>query len=284
MNKYYKSGLAVMMFLLSVEDIFAADESSKTLKTVMMIVLALFIIIMFSALIFFEDKPQSTTRLKTTPGYILWIKGLFMSVRDADEDPLIDHEYDGIKEFDNKVPPLLNYIMVFTVIFAVIYMLHYHVFKTGDLPSAEYSKEMRIADMQRQELIRSGAFITEETVVFDDSPDALAIGKDLYDKNCVTCHGVTGEGLVGPNLIDDYWIHGGSIQDIFRVINEGVPEKGMISWQAQLNPKQIQDVSSYIYTLHDETFKGGKEPEGDKYIRNGNIDENGTEDDGNSDE
>jgi cytochrome c oxidase cbb3-type subunit III len=175
---------------------------------------------------------------------------------------LLADDYDGIKELDNKVPPWFNYLFYGSILFAVYYMLDYHVFETSPLQEAEYAEEMNIAKQQRDQLAKSGAFITEETVTFVKENEALEKGKQVYNTHCVACHATDGGGLVGPNLTDQYWIHGGSINDIFKTIKYGVPAKGMISWQQQLNPVQIQDVSSYILTLQGTQPQNPKAPEG----------------------
>ncbi|MBL7922847.1 MAG: c-type cytochrome [Bacteroidia bacterium] len=112
-------------------------------------------------------------------------------------------------------------------------------------------------------------FVSAETVKRLETPEALGSGKDVYTKNCVACHGPQGEGTVGPNLTDDFWIHGGGIKNIFLTVTNGVPAKGMISWKSQLTPKQIQEVSSYIMSLHGSKPANGKEPQGDKWVEAG---------------
>jgi cytochrome c oxidase cbb3-type subunit III len=150
-------------------------------------------------------------------------------------------------------------------------MLDYHIFESSPLQEAEYAAEMEAARMLREQLAASGAFITEESVSFVNDTDALSKGKKLYESNCVTCHAQDGGGIVGPNLTDRYWIHGGTINDVFRVIKYGVPAKGMIPWQQQLNPVEIQQLSSYILTLQGTTPANPKAPEGDPAAENDTL-------------
>jgi cytochrome c oxidase cbb3-type subunit 3 len=142
-------------------------------------------------------------------------------------------------------------------------MLDYHVFGSGQVMKEEYSAEVKKATLEHKALIKSGAFINEETVQLLTDPNELTTGKTIFDANCIACHAADGGGIVGPNLTDDYWIHGGGIKNVFKTIKEGVPAKGMISWQTQLNPNQIQEVASYIISLHGTTPAAPKQPEGE---------------------
>jgi cytochrome c oxidase cbb3-type subunit III len=181
-------------------------------------------------------------------------------------DILLEDDYDGIKELDNKVPPWFNLLFLITIIFAIYYLLDYHVFKTGKLQYQEYQEEMQQAEIQKAELIKSGAFVNENTVLRLNDAESLSAGKNIFKTNCVPCHGPDAGGVIGPNLTDDYWIHGGGIKNIFHTITYGVPAKGMISWQTQLNPKQIQEVASYVMSLHGTHPANPKPPQGDKYV------------------
>jgi cytochrome c oxidase cbb3-type subunit III len=184
---------------------------------------------------------------------------------EKEHEILLSDDYDGIKELDNRVPPWFNYLFYGTILFSVYYLLDYHVFETSPLQEAEYALEMEAAKIHREQLAKSGAFITEETVTFVVDTEVLNKGKLLYDTHCVACHAADGGGLVGPNLTDEYWIHGGSINDVFRTIKYGVPAKGMIPWQQQLDPVQIQALSSYVLTLQGTNPSNPKGPEGDSF-------------------
>ncbi len=178
---------------------------------------------------------------------------------------VLEGDYDGIHELNNKVPPWFNILFYGTIVIAFIYFLNFHVFKTGKLPFEEYADEVYAAELQREELIRTGAFINENTVEFLSDNETIAAGKQLFTINCVTCHGDGGQGTIGPNLTDDYWIHGGGIKNVFKTIKYGVPAKGMITWMNQLNPKKMQQVASYVITLKGTNPPGGKAPEGTIY-------------------
>lgn len=169
----------------------------------------------------------------------------------SEEDKILikEHDYDGIQELDNRMPPWLSFLFQATIVFAVVYMLIYHVFRIGDLPHAELAKDLEAAAIQKAAYLeKAGAQIDESNVTLVSDQALLDQGRTLYNTNCAACHLEDGGGAVGPNLTDNYWLHGGSLQDIFKVIKYGVPEKGMISWESQLKPQEIQYVASYIYS------------------------------------
>lgn len=181
---------------------------------------------------------------------------------------LTSHEYDGIKELDNRLPPWWVYMFWVTIIFAAGYLLHYHVFKTGELQEEEYEREMAEARASVEAYLASAGEIIDESSVTELKEEAdLIKGKELYGINCSPCHGPDGGGTVGPNLTDQYWINGGSVQDIFATIKYGVPAKGMIPWESQLTPKQMQQLTSYIITLEGTNPQNPKDPEGELYTR-----------------
>lgn len=176
------------------------------------------------------------------------------------------HSYDGITELDNFMPPWLQYVFVLCIGFGIIYFINYSVLGWGKTQLEEYQDELFIAEAQAEERKETAVVtIDESNVEYDRTREALDAGKTVYDTNCVACHATDGGGGVGPNLADEYWIHGGSISDVFKVVKYGVVEKGMIPWQDQLSPEQMQFVSSYVLTLNGTTPLNPKEPQGEKY-------------------
>jgi cytochrome c oxidase cbb3-type subunit III len=186
----------------------------------------------------------------------------------VEKDPLTGdtiisgHEYDGIQELDNKLPKWWLGLFFITIIFAVVYFVSFHVLKIGANPEEEYNNEVAAAKMEFKEAGPANTInASNVTLLTDDA--AKAEGKAIFDKNCVVCHLAQGQGLVGPNLTDEYWIHGCKIGQIFNIITVGVPDKGMISWQTQLTPEQIQKVASYIVSLQGSNPPNPKAPQGD---------------------
>ena len=175
------------------------------------------------------------------------------------------HNYDDIQELDNPVPAWFNWMFYSTVVFGLLYLLNYHVFNLGKLQDEEYAIEMKDASIAKEAyLAKMGDLIDENSVKIDKSTGVLTAGKALFAQNCVACHGANGEGIVGPNLTDDFWLHGGAIASVFKTIKYGVPEKGMIAWEKQLSAKQMSDVSNYIESLKGTNPANPKAPQGEK--------------------
>ncbi|GGF98947.1 c-type cytochrome [Pontibacter amylolyticus] len=172
------------------------------------------------------------------------------------------HDFDGIQEYDNDLPPWWKYLFYVTIVFAVGYMLHYHVFRTGALQIEEYETEMAQAALITAQNVEDPNAVTNFEVLTDAA--ALESGKALYIQNCAACHGQAGEGTVGPNLTDEYWLHGGDVNDIFKTVKFGVPSKGMVPWQGKLTKDQMLEVSSYILSLQGSNPPNAKEAQGEK--------------------
>ncbi len=256
-------------------------------------------------------------------------------------DELLEHDFDGIREYDNDLPGWWKALFYATIVFAVVYLMHYHVLGTGDLQRAEYLKEMnpgysseytdlggglvtpyhspffasqenltprvraelrKLVDVSFEEhLMRAMAKAGPEELakLERDFPDVykkfvtggvpvpgtgtgemttapaitepltsksdLAAGKAIFRSKCFTCHGKQGEGGIGPNLTDEYWIHGGTIADIVHVVRKGVPAKGMIAWERTLSPDEINQVASFVFvSLRGTNPPNAKAPQGEK--------------------
>ncbi len=181
---------------------------------------------------------------------------------------MLEHDYDGIKELDNHLPPWWLGMFYGAIIFAVVYMFHYHVWGTGPLSGEEYEIAMNEAKTAKAEKSAAGGGteLDENNVSQLSDAAALTLGKTIYEGNCAVCHGNAGEGGVGPNLTDEFWLHGGSVGNVFSTIKYGVPEKGMIAWQATLKPVDIQSVSSYILSMQGSNPPNAKAAQGEKYV------------------
>ncbi len=185
---------------------------------------------------------------------------------EKEKDIMFDHAYDGIRELDNSLPPWWVALFYISIGFAVVYMTYYHFAGIGNSSREQYEIEMEQAEEAVQAyLAKQADMVDESNVVLLTDEEALASGKTIFLESCATCHGNLGEGGVGPNFADNYWIHGGSIKDLFKTIKYGVPEKGMISWKSQLRASDMQKVASFILTLQGTDPPNQKEPQGELY-------------------
>lgn len=208
-----------------------------------------------------KDQPSLWSKFKER-----FLTGKLDEVGGKEEEAkkLSDHAYDGITELDNFMPPWLQWVFLGSIGFALVYFVQYTVMGTGLTGAEEYQEELAqeaIAAETRKASMLAG--IDETTVVFDTSESALNSGKTIFESNCAACHAADAGGGVGPNLTDSYWLHGGTIQDVFKVIKFGVVEKGMVPWQDQLSPEEIQQVASYILSLKGTNPASPKAPQGE---------------------
>ncbi len=193
----------------------------------------------------------------------------FNSFKPIQEEASIDlgHNYDGIRELDNRLPPWWLYGFYLCIIFAGIYLYRYHVAHSAPLSAEELRIDLAKAEVDKQEYLkRSANNVDENTVKLLTSENDLAEAKKIFTTVCAACHKPDGGGLVGPNLTDDYWLHGGSIKDIFKTIKYGYPAMGMKSWKDDYSPLQIEQLASYVKSLHGTKPANPKDPQGTLYI------------------
>jgi len=178
---------------------------------------------------------------------------------------LLDHDYDGIKELDNNLPPWWKYGFYITIVWAVVYFSYYHVFQIGDLQKAEFEAAMEAGEREVADYKAAHPeLINADNVELLTDNGTLMTGKGIYDKNCASCHMEGGAGGVGPNLTDNYWIYEKDIRGVFITISEGA-QNGMKAWKNDLPPDKIQAVASYILGLeYIGPENGGKEPQGEE--------------------
>lgn len=213
------------------------------------------------------------------------------------EDKLLDHDYDGIQELDNKLPPWWLNLFYITIIWGVGYFFYYHVFDIGNSQVESYREEMGYAveksssfglkEYKSPFADKAGRAPAQQQPAGSPAPETAAApaeqepekqyelvtdagrlehGKQVFMTNCLSCHGANGEGGIGPNLTDPYWINGdGSVNAIVKVVTNGVPVKGMIAWKPILSETDILDVSSHVYNLRGTNPANAKTPQGEKY-------------------
>jgi cytochrome c oxidase cbb3-type subunit 3 len=187
---------------------------------------------------------------------------------EQEADHLLDHNYDGIQELDNALPPWWKYGFIITIGFAFVYLLHFHVLGNGKNPTEEYQAEMANAQIEKEAFDAKNKDRIDESNVPMANAAGVQNGKTNFLANCVACHGANGEGGVGPNLTDDYWLHKGSLNDIYNTIKKGYPDKGMQSWATKFNPKEMSELASFIKTFKGTQPANGKAQQGDLFIEN----------------
>jgi cytochrome c oxidase cbb3-type subunit 3 len=213
-----------------------------------------------------EAKPFTQTE-----AYKKWMfKFSALQPIENEKDIELDHDYDGIKELDNGLPPWFTGLFYATILFALVYLVRFHV--VGDYTQEEeYIIENTLAEKKVEEYNKTAPdLMNKEKVTLLTEPAALAEGKAIFTTNCVLCHKADAGGAIGPNLTDKNWILGGGIKNVFNTLTEGGrPGKGMVAWKESLKPTEIQKVASYVLSLQGTKPAGGKAPEGDEWKEEG---------------
>ena len=186
---------------------------------------------------------------------------------DKEKDEIRGHAYDGIEEYDNDLPRWWVWLFGVTILVAIVYPFIYD-FGPGEFASESIDAELAALNVYSQTLSAAAPEVAEG-LLLKVATDISAIeeGKGLFQTRCLPCHGEFGQGGIGPNLTDDYWIHGAQIEDMQRVITDGVIEKGMLAWKTQLTGEQINAVTAYVWSLHGTDPLNAKAPQGNKIIR-----------------
>jgi len=189
---------------------------------------------------------------------------------EKEKDMLLDHNYDGIQELDNSLPPWWKYGFYLTIVIGIIYLYRFHISHQGPSSQEEFIAEMEKGEADKAAyLAKSANNVDESSVTMLVDAAALAEGKDLFVKNCAACHLADGGGSVGPNLTDEYWLHGGGIKDVFKSIKYGWQDKGMKSWKDDFSPRQIQELASFVKSLKGTKPATPKDKQGELYIEAG---------------
>lgn len=201
-----------------------------------------------------------------------WFKNLMQKLTKTEPienelDILLDHDYDGIKELDNNLPPWWVYLFYASIVFGVVYFVHFEMMG-GDNQEMELKKELAQAKIDVAEYMKTAPdLMDEKTVTLLTEPADLAEGKTIFTTNCAACHRADAGGQIGPNLTDDHWILGGGIKNIFHtLVNGGRDGKGMISWKGTLKPKEMQKVASYVISLKGSNPVDPKAPDGEVWV------------------
>lgn len=245
--------LLILMILIAMELILSSIEN-----------------IMFQTLT--EAGKEKYLATKSEKYEWIWAKNLMKKLTrsrsmEREGEIILDHDYDGIRELDNVLPPWWVYLFYGTVIFSVVYLVRFHVI--GDYTQKEeYEQEIAVAKMAIEEYKKTAKDLVDaSTVEFLSDASDLNAGEKIFTANCVACHMADGGGGIGPNLTDPYWILGGGIKNVFSTISEGGRDgKGMIAWKQNLKPAEIAQVASYVLTLGGTAPANPKAPEGEIWV------------------
>jgi cytochrome c oxidase cbb3-type subunit III len=191
---------------------------------------------------------------------------------EQEADIVLDHDYDGIKELDNALPPWWKYGFIVTIAIAFIYLGYFHAFGSGKNPTEEYAAEMQQAKIEKEFFNANNKDKIDENNVPMADAAGIKAGQIIFETNCVACHLKDGGGNVGPNLTDDYWLHKGSLNDIYKTIKTGYPDKGMQAWEKQFSPKEISEIASYVKSMRGTKPAAPKAPQGDLYTESAGTD------------
>jgi len=220
-----------------------------------------------------QDKQARETGIapEFTPG--LWQKILRIANKRVDmedeESIILDHNYDGIRELDNHLPPWWTYLFYGTIVFSIFYVIFYHITDTLPLQEKEYEIEMAeaaaMAEMRLAASQAAGTTFNLDNLELTNDTEVLASGAKIFSRQCVACHKADAGGLIGPNLTDDYWLHGGDIKSVYRTISEGVPGTTMIAWKASISAEDMAALSNYIKSIRGTNPPGAMAPQGEFY-------------------
>ncbi|TDO24814.1 cbb3-type cytochrome c oxidase N-terminal domain-containing protein [Pedobacter duraquae] len=198
----------------------------------------------------------------------IWTRLMGLKPIAEEESLIMEHKFDGISELNNPTPAWFMVLFYGTIIVAVLYMCNYEFLGFGKTQEEEYIAEVEQANNDKLVFLASPAnaksAVNENNIVQSKDPAMLSAGAGLFQSRCTPCHGAHAEGIVGPNLTDEYWLHGGSVKEVFTTIKYGVPAKGMIAWEKSLSAQQIAELTNYVLSLQGSKPAGAKAPQGDK--------------------
>lgn len=198
----------------------------------------------------------------------IWTKLMQLKPMEEEKNLVMEHKFDGIAELNNPTPAWFMILFYGTIIFAIGYLLTYDVLGYGKSQEEEYIAEIEQAAESKVAFLANPAnvknAVNENNMEQSKDEAVVKNGASLFANRCTPCHGEHGEGIVGPNLTDEYWLHGGKAKDVFKTIKYGVPEKGMIAWEKSLSAQQISDLTNYVLSLQGTKPAGAKAPQGNK--------------------
>ena len=282
--KYFKSLFLLISLALFSSNVLADDGqliSGMSNMSILIIALAfattflLFAFLTLSAVFsgfLNKNRVKEEEEVKQTSAFGVWFWSKFTQAVpiEKEKDIMLDHNYDGIRELDNQLPAWWKYLFWGSVIMSPIYLYYYS--GSTSISVKEYKAEMEIARNQKIANKKGQKGLDEENLTVLEDATSITNGKETYATNCVSCHAPEAQGLVGPNLTDEFWLHGGSVGDVYKVVKEGVQGTAMLAWKEKMSAKQMHEVVSYIFTLQGSNPPNPKKAEGEKYVEGASND------------
>lgn len=275
--------IAVIVFCLAGSGVFAAETPAEpvhsdmiggmgsttfyALLSVVIVELIILLGLLYNLMFLLRTEKAAVYR---EPKRIDWSRywNMLNRFRPVKEEAEIDlgHDYDGIRELDNRLPPWWLYGFYACIVFAAVYLWQHEISHTAPSSQEEFAAAMQKGEEEKRAYLEHAASqVDENTVKLLTDEASLSSGKAIFTTVCAACHAADGGGIVGPNLTDDYWLHGGSLKDVFKTIKYGWQEKGMKSWKDDYTPVQIAQLASYVKSLHGKKPATPKEPQGELY-------------------
>ena len=250
--------------------IFYALVSLLFVVAILVLIVAVYLIQVFKAVLDGGLTEEQKAAKAAEPSWLskLWARWNDFKPVEQEGEILLDHDYDGIRELDNHLPPWWKWLFYATIVYGIGYIAVFHVFETAPLQEERYALQIEAAEAAKLAFAeeQGGDVLDENTVTQSVEPAVLIAGKEIFDERCATCHGPGGGGIAGPNLTDQYWKNGGGIKNIFATIKNGVSGTAMIPWETFLSPEKISQVSSFVMSLEGTNPPGGKAPEGELWV------------------
>lgn len=251
------------------ETIFYAVVGMVFLVALLVLLVAINVLQLLKAFVKKDLTEEQLAASEAEPGWFaqLWAKWNDFKPMEKEEEILLDHNYDGIQELDNHLPPWWKGLFYVTIVYAVVYIMVFHVFKTSPLQEEQY--ELEVARAEEAAALRASNQVSvfdDSNLVYEANSSYISSGKQIFESQCGTCHAANGGGGAGPNLTDDYWLHGGKFQDIYNTVKNGIPGTTMIQWSMILSPEKVRDVATYVRSIRGTNPPGGKGPQGELFV------------------
>lgn len=292
MKKYFPDYLRIIVFFFSffgiMEYLIDSGDRPAFLKyPILIVILFIFLVILVAIETIYkainnihfsnmnEEEKVEYLRKQSLPfmqsEFVQDLRAKFTNNTNIEDEKqlLLDHDYDGIKELDNNLPPWWVYLFYICIFFGAVYMVRYELMD-GNTQEDEFQREMALAKIQVEEYLKTAPDLMDEnTVTLLTDEASLKEGKEIYTMYCAACHRADGGGQIGPNLTDDYWILGGDLKSIFKTVTQGGRDgKGMVAWKGVITSKEVQKVSSYIISINGSNPANAKVAEGDLVAKN----------------